>query len=310
MRYLSDLCRLRVERETHAMIRSMTGYGKKESTAQRIAVTAEIRSVNHRFLEVAVRLPRSLTSLEEQVRKTVQQHCLRGRVDVSVSLHTSGGSLKTVEVDQTLANQYHTALKKLQKGLGLRGKVDVSTLAGFRDILSISEEAVDTAQVSKAVVKAVGGALLELDRMRRREGEALADDLRSHLEAIRTAKAAVAEKAPRLAQAAFERMKARLQALLQGDLPDQARLHQELALYADRSDISEELVRLESHMLQFGHTLHSKESVGKTLEFLLQEMGREVNTIGSKANDAEIAALVVHMKAELEKLREQVQNVE
>lgn len=186
----------------------------------------------------------------------------------------------------------------------------MSTLAGFRDILSISEEAVDTAQVSKAVVKAVGGALLELDRMRRREGEALADDLRSHLEAIRTAKAAVAEKAPRLAQAAFERMKARLQALLQGDLPDQARLHQELALYADRSDISEELVRLESHMLQFGHTLHSKESVGKTLEFLLQEMGREVNTIGSKANDAEIAALVVHMKAELEKLREQVQNVE
>lgn len=120
------------------MIRSMTGYGKKESTAQRIAVTAEIRSVNHRFLEVAVRLPRSLTSLEEQVRKTVQQHCLRGRVDVSVSLHTSGGSLKTVEVDQTLANQYHTALKKLQKGLGLRGKVDVSTLAGFRDILSAS----------------------------------------------------------------------------------------------------------------------------------------------------------------------------
>ena len=310
MSALSDLYRLPLEGESRTMIRSMTGYGKKDGTSQKAGVTVEIRSVNHRFLEVAVRLPRSLAQLEAQVRKTVQQRCLRGRVDVSVSVHSAGGSLKTVQIDQALAKQYHTALKKLQKTLGLRGAVDVSTLAGFRDILSISDEPVDAGQLTKTVLRVLGGALTDLEKMRRREGEALAKDLALHLDAIREAKSLVAEKAPVLAKHAFERMKGRIETLLQAELPDPARLQQELAVFADRSDISEELVRLESHMLQFDQQLHSKESVGKTLEFLLQEMGREVNTIGSKANDADIATLVVRMKAELEKLREQVQNVE
>lgn len=292
------------------MIRSMTGYGKKDDRSKKAGVTVEIRSVNHRFLEVAVRVPRSLAQLEDQIRKTVQQHCLRGRVDVSVSVHSDGSGLKTVHIDQALAKQYHSALKKLQKTLGMRGTVDISVLAGFRDIVSLSDQPVDADHVGNTVLRVLGGALTDLDRMRRREGEALAKDLAIHLEAIRAARIAVAKKAPGLAQEAFDRMKTRVHALLQSDLPDQARLYQELAIFADRSDLSEELVRLESHMLQFDLTLKSKESVGKTLEFLLQEMGREVNTIGSKANDADIAALVVRMKAELEKLREQVQNVE
>ena len=292
------------------MIRSMTGYGKKDGTSQQTGVTVEIRSVNHRFLEVAVRVPRSLAQLEDQIRKAVQQRCLRGRVDVSVSVQAAGGSLKTVQIDQALAKQYHTALKKLQKTLGLRGAVDMSVLTGFRDIISITDEPVDADHAGKTVLRVLGGALTDLEKMRKREGDALAKDLAVHLEAIRSAKSVVAKKAPELAKISFDRMKGRIEALLQGELPDPARLQQELAVYADRSDISEELVRLESHMVQFDHTLQSQESVGKTLEFLLQEMGREVNTIGSKANDAEIAALVVRMKAELEKLREQVQNVE
>lgn len=292
------------------MIRSMTGYGKKDGTSQQAGISVEIRSVNHRFLEVAVRVPRSLAQLEDQIRKTVQQRCLRGRVDVSVSIQAAGGSLKTVHIDHALAKQYHTALKKLQKTLGLRGAVDIALVAGFRDIVSMTDEPVDPGPLGKTVLRVLGGALTELEKMRKREGDVLAQDLAAHLEAIRTAKALVAEKAPQLATLSFERMKARIEALLQSELPDPARLQQELAVYADRSDISEELVRLESHMIQFDQTLRSEESVGKTLEFLLQEMGREVNTIGSKANDADIAALVVRMKAELEKLREQVQNVE
>lgn len=288
----------------------MTGYGKKDGASQQTGITVEIRSVNHRFLEVAVRVPRSLGQLEDQIRKAVQQRCLRGRVDVSVSIQAAGGSLKTVHIDQALAKQYHTALKKLQKTLGLRGTVDVSLVAGFRDIISMTDEPVDPGPLGKTVLRVLGGALTELEKMRKREGDALAQDLAAHLEAIRSAKSLVAEKAPQLATFSFERMKARIEALLKSELPDPARLQQELAVYADRSDISEELVRLESHMLQFDQTLRSEESVGKTLEFLLQEMGREVNTIGSKANDADIAALVVRMKAELEKLREQVQNVE
>ena len=292
------------------MIRSMTGYGKKDVASDNAGVTVEIRSVNHRFLEVAVRVPRSLAQLEDPIRKAVQQRCLRGRVDVSVSVHAAGGSLKTVQIDQALAKQYHGALKKLQKSFGLKGTIDISLLAGFRDIVSITDEPVDTEHLGKTVLRALGVALTDLEKMRKREGDALAKDLISHLDAIRTAKSTVAERAPELAANAFGRMKGRIEALLQAEIPDPARLQQELALYADRSDISEELVRLESHMLQFDQTLRSKESVGKTLEFLLQEMGREVNTIGSKANDADIAALVVRMKAELEKLREQVQNVE
>ncbi|MBS0178484.1 MAG: YicC family protein [Nitrospira sp.] len=292
------------------MIRSMTGYGKKDVASDNAGVTVEIRSVNHRFLEVAVRVPRSLAQLEDPIRKAVQQRCLRGRVDVSVSVHAAGGSLKTVQIDQALAKQYHGALKKLQKSLGLKGTIDISLLAGFRDIVSITDEPIDTEHLGKTVLRALGVALTDLEKMRKREGDALAKDLISHLDAIRTAKSTVAERAPELATNAFGRMKGRIEALLQAEIPDPARLQQELALYADRSDISEELVRLESHMLQFDQTLRSKESVGKTLEFLLQEMGREVNTIGSKANDADIATLVVRMKAELEKLREQVQNVE
>jgi uncharacterized protein (TIGR00255 family) len=292
------------------MIRSMTGYGKKDDTSKQAGVTVEIRSVNHRFLEVSVRAPRSLAQLEDQIRKAVQQHCLRGRIDVSVSVHNSGNGLKAVTIDHALAKQYHIALKQLQKALGMRGTLDISLLAGFRDIVTLTDQTVDAGQLSKTVLRVLGGAVKDLDGMRRREGEALAKDLATHLDAIRAAKTAVAKKAPALAQEAFDRMKTRVQALLHGEVPDHARLLQELAVYADRSDLSEELVRLESHMLQFDRTLGSKESVGKTLEFILQEMGREVNTIGSKANDAEIAALVVRMKAELEKLREQVQNVE
>ena len=292
------------------MIRSMTGYGKKDVASDNAGVTVEIRSVNHRFLEVAVRVPRSLAQLEDPIRKAVQQRCLRGRVDVSVSVHAAGGSLKTVQIDQALAKQYHGALKKLQKSLGLKGTIDISLLAGFRDIVSITDEPVDTEHLGKTVLRALGVALTDLEKMRKREGDALAKDLISHLDAIRTAKSTVAERAPELAANVFGRMKGRIEALLQAEIPDPARLQQELALYADRSDISEELVRLESHMLQFDQTLRSKESVGKTLEFLLQEMGREVNTIGSKANDADIAALVVRMKEKKKKLREQVQNVE
>ena len=152
------------------MIRSMTGYGKKDDRSKQAGVTVEIRSVNHRFLEVAVRVPRSLTQLEEQIRKAVQQHCLRGRVDVSVTVHNSGSGLKAVQIDQALAKQYHLALKKLQKTLGMRGSVDISVLAGFRDILSVSDQPVDFNQVGQTVLCVLQGALTDLNRMRRREG--------------------------------------------------------------------------------------------------------------------------------------------
>ncbi|MBX3237083.1 MAG: YicC family protein [Nitrospiraceae bacterium] len=288
----------------------MTGYGKRETAVKDTTIIVELRSVNHRFLEVAVKLPRALAAFEDQVRKAVQQRCLRGRVDVTVSIQNGRGGAKSIELDAGLAKQYHQALKKLQKTLGLKGGIDLSVMAGFRDILSLTDQPLVADDCGPTMLKTLGQALGDLEKMRTREGLALSKDLEGRLKTIGAAKETVAQRAPKLAQEAFDRMKERVQALLGSELPDLPRLHQELAVFADRSDISEELVRLESHMLQFDHSLKSKESIGKTLEFLLQEMGREVNTIGSKANDAAIAALVVQMKAELEKLREQVQNVE
>lgn len=292
------------------MIRSMTGFGRKMAAWQDTSLSVEMRSVNHRFLEVAVRVPRSMADLEDRIKKAVQQRCRRGRIDVTVSLHGGRSAAKTVQLDRTLAKQYHQALRDLKKTLRLSGAIDVGLLAGFRDLFTMSDEPVNQSELHGRILDLAGEALTELERMRRHEGQALAEDISGHVRQLRERARQIAERAPRLAEESYQRLQSRIEKLMATDIPDQPRLLQELAMLADRCDISEELVRLESHMVQFEHTLTSDEAVGKTLEFLLQEVGREVNTIGSKANDAAVTQSVVAMKAEVEKMREQVQNVE
>ncbi len=292
------------------MIRSMTGFGKKMAVWREASVSMEMRSVNQRFLEVAVRAPRSMTELDDGIKKMVQQRCRRGRIDVTVSIHGGRTGGKTLQLDRNLAKQYHQALRELKKSLRLAGTIDVGLLAGFRDLFSLSEEPLNESELQGLILELAGGALNELERMRRQEGQALAKDFADHVHRLRERAQQIAEKAPRLVADHYTRMQTRIEKLIVTEGLDQGRLLQELAVFADRCDISEELVRLESHMVQFEQTLTSDESVGKTLEFLLQEVGREVNTIGSKANDAAVAQLVVAMKAEVEKMREQVQNVE
>lgn len=310
MRALSDLFGLCLEAERAAMISSMTGFGRKQAPWHDGSVTVEIRSVNHRFLEVACRLPRSLAHLEEPFKKAVQQVCLRGRVDVTVSVQGGKGRAQAVIVDQSLAKQYHQGIRRLKTSLKLSGSIDVALIAGLRDVVALADQPAEDPALAKLVQKLATQAFHDLGRMRKREGEALAKDMRGRLDTIRGHREAVAARTPHLVREMFAKMKERIEKLLDGEIPDIARLHQELAVFADRGDITEEMVRLDSHMLQFEHTLNRSESVGKTLDFLLQEMGREVNTMGSKANDAEIAGHVVHMKTELERIREQVQNVE
>ncbi len=292
------------------MIRSMTGFGRREGAVSGGTLVVEVRSVNHRYSEIVLRLPKSISRLEEDLKKLVQQRCRRGRVDVSVLLTGGREGEKTLQLDRSLARQYHRLLLGLQRDLRLKGAVDVGLLAGFRDILSVSEQPAEDPRVKRTVVRLLKGALSDHETMRGREGAALARDIQAHVRALRQAAAAVSSRAPILIQAHFEKMQKRVEKLLGGALPDANRLNQELAVYADRSDISEELARLDSHLTQFEGGLKSREPVGKTLDFLLQEMGREVNTIGSKANDADLAMHVVRMKGELEKIREQVQNVE
>lgn len=292
------------------MIRSMTGFGRRQAPWQDGSVTVEMRSVNHRFLEIACRLPKSLSHLEDTFKKGLQQRCIRGRIDMTVTVQTGKGRVGSVNLDQSLAKQYHHALRTLKKSLKLSGSIDLTLIAGLRDVVSISDQPTEDPKLAKVVQQLMTKALTDLAEMRTREGKALAEDMRARIQTIRRHKGDIAARSPLLAQESFDKMKVRVQKLLGSDVPDLPRLYQELAVYADRGDITEEIVRLDSHMIQFEQTLNRADSAGKTLDFLLQEIGREINTIGSKANDAEVAGHVVQMKAELERIREQVQNVE
>ena len=292
------------------MIHSMTGFGQKQAPWQDGSVTVEIRSVNHRYLEVACRLPRPLHALEEPLKKAVQQRCTRGRVDVTVIIQGGKGRGGLINLDQALAKQYHQALRRLKTSLKLPGSINVALVAGLRDVLTVSDQPSEDPKLVTLVHTLAEDALRDLQRMRKQEGMALAEDMHRRIQIMKDHRSAIAGRVPVALQVNFDRMKQRIEKLMGTEAPDIPRLHQELAIFADRGDITEEMVRLDSHMLQFEQQLKRAESVGKTLEFLLQEMGREVNTIGSKANDADIAGHVVQMKAELERLREQVQNVE
>jgi uncharacterized protein (TIGR00255 family) len=292
------------------MIHSMTGFGRRQAPWQDGSVTVEMRSVNHRFLEIACRLPRPLSHLEDSFKKAIQKCCTRGRIDITVNVQAGKGRVGNVILDQPLAKQYHQALRTIKKSLKLSGSIDLALIVGLRDVLSVSDQPAEDPKLAKIAQQLTTQALTDLEGMRTREGKALAEDMLERIQTIRGHKTLVAARSPLLAQEIFGRMRVRVEKLLGAEVPDPLRLYQELAVYADRSDITEELVRLDSHMIQFEQTLNRADSIGKTLDFLLQEIGREVNTIGSKANDAEIAGHVVEMKAELERIREQVQNVE
>jgi uncharacterized protein (TIGR00255 family) len=292
------------------MITSMTGFGRRQGAWLDGTVTIEVRSVNHRFLETSIRLPRLMGSLEELFKKAVQEHCSRGRVEMTVSLQGGRGSARSLQLDAGLAKQYYQALCTLQRTLKLGGSIDIGLMAGFRDIIVLSDQPLDNPKLVKLVEKLGLQALRDLAGMRKKEGALLTQDLLGRLKTIGELKQQVAARAPAVSQELFARMKERVKKLVNSDLSDIPRLNQELAIYADRGDITEELVRLDAHMIQFHQTVHGAKQAGKTLDFLLQEMGREINTVGSKANDAAIAAAVVQMKAELERIREQVQNVE
>ena len=292
------------------MIKSMTGFGRRQGLWSDGTVSVEVRSVNHRFLETSIRLPKSMSGLEERFKKMIQQQCVRGRVDLAVLLQGSRGSAREVQLDLGLAKQYHQALRTLQRTLKLKGSIDIGLMAGFRDIVALSEQTADDPKLTKMVEKLGLLAVSDMVKMREKEGALLSQDILDRLDHVRECRSSVSSRAPFIAQETFDRMKQRVEKLLADAIPDLPRLNQELALYADRCDITEELVRLDTHMIQFERALQGTESVGKTLDFLLQELGREVNTIGSKANDAAIRADVVRMKAELDLIREQIQNVE
>ena len=287
-------------------MRSMTGYGKCQLQRGTWEVTIELRAVNHRYLDVAMRLPRNLLFLEDGVRKGLNQ-LVRGHVDVYITVRQTEGASRVAEADTALAASYVAAAKAIAQATGAADDLTVSRLLKLEGVTTLTESAMDEEAVSALCQEALAGAMANLDDMRLREGENLRADLAEHLDNVAALREQVVGYAPKV----VEEYRARLTDKL-SKLPiepvDPARLAQEVALMADKCAIDEELSRLMSHIAQLRRYLDMQGETGKKMDFLIQEMNRETNTIGSKCSDAAIAQCVVDMKSEIEKLREQIQN--
>jgi uncharacterized protein (TIGR00255 family) len=293
------------------VIRSMTGFGAGRAQAGGESLAVELRSVNGKFCDVRAHLPRDLSALEPVIARIVKSRVARGVVDVSVRRETPGNLRGAApRVDAHLAAAYAKALREMRAELGLAGEITVHDLIGLEGVVGLSEVAGDPGPAAAALERALSDALDALDEMRRREGEALARDLSARIVAVEKGAATIRGSAPQSVEAYRERLAARVAELSRGVPADPARLAQEVAFFAERVDVSEELTRLSSHLGQLRALIASDAPAGRRLEFLVQEVNREVNTIGSKSQNAGIAALVVELKAELERVREQIANVE
>jgi uncharacterized protein (TIGR00255 family) len=297
---------------THRLMpSSMTGFGRATARAGATEATVEVRSVNGRFAEVTVRAPRALAEHEAALQAAARERLERGNITVNVTLSRSAAA-GPLRVDADAAHARGDLLRALRSAAGVPdAPITVADLLAGPDVLTAAsaDDAAERAEALDAARAALDGALDALDAMRRREGDALVDDLRVRCDLIETRVAAVEARAPARVADARARLAERLAEMLDDDRLDRARLETEIALLADKLDVTEETVRLRSHLAQFRAALDADETVGRRLTFLSQEINREVNTIGSKANDAEITALSVAMKEDLEKIREQVQNL-
>jgi uncharacterized protein (TIGR00255 family) len=291
-------------------MRSMTGFGAASATIPGGRVSAEVRSVNHRFLDARVVLPREYAQWEGDLRELVRTVAARGRVELVVSRAASGDNRFRVEVHREVAREYVKVLRRLRKEMNLAGEVDLRLLSGLPDLVRVTELPVDAAREMPGVRRAVRGALAALDRDRQREGRCLGQDMRVRVQKLERLLVRLRRALPDVIASVKQRAGERMRRVAGGIDVDPQRLAQEAALLAERADVTEETVRIASHLGALRDLLRSSEPVGKRVEFLLQELHREVNTVGSKVGDLRVAGLVLDAKAEIEKLREQVQNVE
>jgi len=287
----------------------MTGFGYCEYTENEITFTVEIKTVNHRYTDIFLRMPKQLSAYEEKVRSIVNSRISRGKVDIYINYDNKSPQAQEVLLDENLAKAYFNALKKITEELGLRDDISASSLARFPDILKVEKQENDE-MTGKILEKAVNLAIDELIEMRTREGEKLKDSFMSNLSVIEAYTEKIRKKAPFVVKEYKEKLENRLSELIDLSRLDPARIAAEVALFADKCNIDEELVRLSSHVMQMREMLENGSPVGKKADFLIQEMNREINTIGSKASDLEITRNVVELKSEVEKLREQIQNIE
>ncbi len=292
------------------MIKSMTGYGRCEHIDESRKIVIDIRSVNHRYCDVSVKVPRSYAYLEEKIREYMSGEISRGKVEVFVYIENYTNEEKVVTLDNVLAENYYNVLKELKETYNLRNEIGLSDLSRFSDIFITRHQEEDKDKVWELVLNCLKGAVEDFVSMRTREGERLKANLLERADAIKALIAEIEKRTPEIVTEYEKRLRDRMEELL-GDLKvDEGRLLTEVGIMADRVCIDEELVRLKSHFVELSKILSLSEPVGRKLDFLVQEINRETNTIGSKANDFGIAKNVVEIKSEIEKLREQIQNIE
>ena len=288
----------------------MTGFGRAEGDTTLGKIFVESRSVNHRYCDINMKLPKRLTLFENRMKEMIRSQVSRGRIDVSFRLENSGEEKVQLSVDLDLAKQYYRVLHELKEKLQLKDDITLNLLAGAKDLIMAKEEIGDLEPYWQEVLRILEQSLKNMDDMKRLEGESLAHDLKQRLESIAEQFQIIKQQFPSRLETTLGRLHDRLRSLLEGMEVDPSRFQQEIAFLAERTDITEEIVRAESHLTQFRTLLEGNEPVGRKMDFLLQEIHREVNTVSAKANDAEISQRVVEIKSELEKIREQVQNIE
>ena len=293
------------------MIKSMTGYGRAEAIVGSKRIVVEIKSLNHRFLDVSLRLPGALSSLELELKKKINAKFSRGKIEVGIRMDSTVSPERGAGMDLNLPllRNYHSLLCRMKEELSLPDEINLALLSSFRDIF-VSQDDDDLEAIGKTLEVLLEEAVTMLMVMRSKEGETLVRDLRSRIALVEQVVGVIQGRVPQVLKAYQKRLLERIKELV-GDMEiDAARLMQEVAIMAEKSDITEEIVRFRSHIDQFVEMLQGDEAVGRKIDFLIQEMGREVNTIGSKSNDAEISIGVIEIKSELARIREQVQNLE
>ena len=296
------------------MIKSMTGFGRGEYADETGKVTVEIRAVNHRYLDISVKMPRRYSFAEEAIKAAIKEKLYRGKVEVNVSIDNAGKSDSDVKLDADLAAKYYDALSTLRDSFefGEESKVSLSLLARMPDVIKTSAAEEDEETMTQRLVSATRKAAEDICAMRETEGAKLAADLEARADTVSDIRARIEKRAPEIEKEYAAKFKARVEELLDGvyEVPEE-RIALEAAIFADKANITEELVRLDSHVSQLRAFLKTDgEAIGKKIDFLIQEMNREANTIGSKSNDREITSMMLDLKAEIEKIREQVQNIE
>lgn len=291
------------------MIKSMTGYGKTNLSKNKREYQVEIKSVNHRYLDISVKMPRVLSYLEEEVKKEIATKVKRGKIDVFITFENNSTEGKEIKINTEIAKIYIDELKKLAKQEDILANIEVTEISKFPDVLTITNDQEDET-IKEELIETVSQATKKLIQMRTVEGNKMAEDLLTRIKAIQGRIKQISSLSTGLIEEYVVKLEGRIREILKNQELDEARLAQEVVIYADKCSVEEEVTRLKSHISQFENLLNAEEAIGKKLDFMIQEMNRETNTIGSKANNLEITNEVIDIKTELENIREQIQNIE